>query len=63
MEDIEPVNHMGKDSSYNLSEIEDDLFLSGLGTEVVIAAKGKLNHLLNVVIWYHNDSMTIAVDR
>jgi len=56
---------MGKVCSYNLSEIEDqdDPFLSGLGTEVVIAAKGKPNHLLNIVIWYHNDSMTIAVDR
>jgi len=66
MENIESFHHMGKDCSY-LSEIEDDHFLSELGTEVVIAAKGKLNHLLNVVILIlyhnHNDSMTIAVDR
>jgi len=49
MENIESFHHMGKDCSY-LSEIEDDHFLSELGTEVVIAAKGKPNHLLNVVI-------------
>jgi len=49
MEDIESFNHMGKDCSH-LLEIEDEHFLSEFGTEVVIAAKGKLNHLLTIVI-------------
>jgi len=41
---------MGKVCSY-LLETEDDHFLSKFGTEVVIAAKGKLNnHLLNIII-------------
>jgi len=49
MEDIESFYHIGKDCSH-LLEIEDDNFLSEFGTEVVIAAKGKLNRLLNIVI-------------
>jgi len=55
MEDIESFNHMVKECSY-LSEIEDDHFLSEFGTEVATAAKGKLNHLLNIIC-YHYDSM------
>jgi len=55
---------MVKNCSY-LLEIEDYHFLSEFGTEAVIAAKGKLNRLLNIVICYHYDSisMTITIDR